>query len=351
MAARPLLRDLVRRRRHARRRRTSRRRSRRLTAGTLSLAEPDDAEQSAQSAEQQGRRRGRRPLARDGQWRAVRSSTRNRRSKSQYGSPAILAGISNQRKSRAGAAFSGQVLSATNNIIYEATIEQGWAGDLLKVQIDPHDRRRSRTLWTAAPRSANQIKPPTPGGHEPWMDEANRRIVTWNGATRGRFRATPKGSMARTSLSDAQLNTLSPDPLTQKKMVAYLRGGTTWTRHRDPTPAAAHVMLDRRHGDRPVPQALRRARRHLERAAAGRLARRSSRSSTTATIRDSPLPDPDNARARPDRRRGQRRHGARHSIRPTATRSSRTSRARCCAPRGRRISRWTPRASRRACRR
>ena len=64
----------------------------------------------------------------------------------------ILAGIANQPKTRVGAAFSGQVLSAANNIIYEATIEQGWAGDLLKVQIDPTNWRRTRAALESRPR-------------------------------------------------------------------------------------------------------------------------------------------------------------------------------------------------------
>src|SRR4030095_4521448 len=54
-----------------------------------------------------------------------------------YGLASILAGISNQRKARAGAAFNGQVLDVNNNVIFQPTIEPGWAGDLIKIQIDP----------------------------------------------------------------------------------------------------------------------------------------------------------------------------------------------------------------------
>ena len=81
----------------------------------------------------------------------------------QYGLGAILAGISNQRKSRSGAAFSGQVLSTSNDIIYEPTIEPGWGGDLLKVQIDsdpksPTVGQELATLWHAVggPRHPDQ---------------------------------------------------------------------------------------------------------------------------------------------------------------------------------------------------
>ena len=99
----------------------------------------------------------------------------------QYGLASILAGISNQRKSRAGAAFSGQVLSATNDIIYEPTIEPGWGGDLLKVQIDPDPTsptagQEVATLWHAGAVLQNQVKPAFVGD-EPWFDETKRRIV------------------------------------------------------------------------------------------------------------------------------------------------------------------------------
>lgn len=144
----------------------------------------------------------------------------------QYGLAAILAGIQNQRKSRAGAAFSGQVLSVTNHTIYEATIEPGWSGDILQVLIDPTTGAELSTPWRASTAVANQIKPSGVLGDEPWMDETKRRIVSWNGGTKVAFRATPAGSMGAV-LSAAQLSTLSPIATTQQKMVAYLRGGST----------------------------------------------------------------------------------------------------------------------------
>ena len=105
-------------------------------------------------------------MARDGE-RARQFVYANSPLEVQYGLGAILAGIANQRKSRAGAAFSGQMLSATNNIIYEATIEPGWAGDLLKVQIDPVDASEVATLWRASRvlrlsrANTGQIAPPS----------------------------------------------------------------------------------------------------------------------------------------------------------------------------------------------
>ena len=76
-----------------------------------------------------------------------------------YGLASILAGIQNQRKSRAGAAFSGQVLDAANNIIFDPTIEPGWAGDLLKVEIDPTTGIGSHDLVAGGPTLAAQIDP------------------------------------------------------------------------------------------------------------------------------------------------------------------------------------------------
>ena len=139
----------------------------------------------------------------------------------QYGLATILAGIRTSASRAPAQPSSGTVLSATNNIIYEATIEPGWSGDVLKVQIDPVTAAEVATLWQAGQQLSDQIRPTSPTD-EPWMDETKRRIVTWNGATRVGFRETA-GSLP--PLSAAQMTTLSPDPVTQKKMVHYLRGG------------------------------------------------------------------------------------------------------------------------------
>ncbi len=82
------------------------------------------------------------------------------------------------------------------------------------------------------------------------MDETKRRIVTWNGATRVGFRETA-GSLP--PLSATQMATLSPDPVTQKKMVHYLRGGNIVNMPLAPV----NGFVDRGHRHRPVPQPLR----------------------------------------------------------------------------------------------
>ncbi|MEO8508001.1 MAG: PilC/PilY family type IV pilus protein, partial [Betaproteobacteria bacterium] len=140
-----------------------------------------------------------------------------------YGLASILSGIQNQRKSRVGAAFSGQVLDANNNVIYEATIEPGWAGDLLKVQIDPATGAETTTWWNAATELKNQIDPILTGVAEPWMDEAHRRIVTLTGTI------GPGVPFRRASISAAMQNSLANTVLQQEKLVSYLRGGNTYT--------------------------------------------------------------------------------------------------------------------------
>ena len=139
-----------------------------------------------------------------------------------YGLANILAGIQNQQKSRAAAAFGGQVLDSTNNIIYEATIEPGWAGDLLKVEINPSTGAEVKTWWQASIELAKQILAPTPLVDEPWMDETKRRIVTINSST-----GTPV-PFRFANLSSAQLVSLAKTATQQQKVIAYLRGGNTY---------------------------------------------------------------------------------------------------------------------------
>ncbi len=156
-----------------------------------------------------------------------------------YGLANILAGIQNQRKSRSAAAFSGSVLNATNNIIFEPTIEAGWAGDLVKVQIDPQTGNpvavpANGIWWNFATVLAAQIKPTVPEP-EPWMKEAFRRVVTLannpggGGRTAGpgvpfqyvNLFGAPQGANILKSLA-------APGDVTkQQQVIAYLRGGTS----------------------------------------------------------------------------------------------------------------------------
>ncbi len=93
------------------------------------------------------------------------------------------------------------------------------------------------------------------------MDEAHRRIVTLTGAV------GPGVPFRRASISAAMQNSLANTVLQQEKLISYLRGGNTYT---DSVPV---TTTDRGHEHRPVPQALRRARRHFERATGDRRSR------------------------------------------------------------------------------
>jgi type IV pilus assembly protein PilY1 len=139
----------------------------------------------------------------------------------------ILAGIANSRKARVGTTFGGgQVLDSTNNIVFEATVEPGWGGNLAKVQIDPATANESATLWNTRDTLAAQLKP-TPADAEPWFD--NRRIVTLDTAgTPVPFRHPSDPGPTSGNLDATQLATLSASTLQQRKIVAYLRGGSTF---------------------------------------------------------------------------------------------------------------------------
>ena len=239
----------------------------------------------------------------------------------QYGLGAILAGISNQRKSRSGAAFSGQVLSTSNDIIYEPTIEPGWGGDLLKVQIDsdpksPTVGQELATLWHAAAVLGTQIKPAFLGD-EPWMDETKRRIVTLE---RHDANGVPRdgGGRPAGAVRDAARYA---GPVWHEWLHAAADGRlpARWHDvHHDGCRRTAAVGQDadhRRHRHRPVPEAPgRTAGGHLQRATARRVRpgqpgdlqhrRRSGLRRVRRRPEGSGLPGP-------HRRRGERRHGAR----------------------------------------
>ncbi len=152
------------------------------------------------------------------------------------GLASILSGIQNQRKARVGASFSGQVLSAANDIIYEALIEPGWAGDLIKVHVDPATGVEVSRPWQAKNQVALQIQPAF-FGDEPWMDETKRRIVTWYDDGAGGIAKVP---FRHASLHANQLATLGTTLIQQEKVVSYLRGGSTYT----PTAGPPTVQIE-----------------------------------------------------------------------------------------------------------
>ncbi|MEO8345347.1 MAG: PilC/PilY family type IV pilus protein [Betaproteobacteria bacterium] len=156
------------------------------------------------------------------------------------GLSSILAGIANQTKSRSSAAFSGSVLNATNDVIFEPIIDPGWAGNLKKVQIDPATGTPVAVpplgiWWDFSSSLATQILP-TFVGDEPWMLEAKRRVVTL-GNNPGAFGKTPGpgvpfqyASLFAAPQGTNILKSLAPtaNPTQQQKLIAYLRGGSTF---------------------------------------------------------------------------------------------------------------------------
>ena len=144
-----------------------------------------------------------------------------------YGLGSILAGISNNRKARVGASFSGRALSATNNFVFQATIEPGWTGELKRVRVDPTTALElpyaSPPDWSAALNLNTLLQTPVVAPaldtDNPWF--LNRKVVTRNAAgTAVPFRYA--------NLSASQLATLAPTATQQQKVIAYLRGGSTF---------------------------------------------------------------------------------------------------------------------------
>ncbi len=160
-----------------------------------------------------------------------------------YGLAKILAGIQNQRTSRAAAAFGGQVLDAANKIIFQPTIEPGWAGDLLKIEINPLDGSYVQTVWHGTVELAKQIEiPPATPQAQPWMDETKRRVVTLAGNPDPLLGGTIPGpgvafqyaSLSGAPAGGAMLKSLAAGATAaatieqQKKVIAYLRGGSSF---------------------------------------------------------------------------------------------------------------------------
>ncbi len=144
-----------------------------------------------------------------------------------YGLGHILAGIQNEPKSRAGSAFSSDVLTLTDHAIYVPSILPGWAGDLRKIEIDPTsgvqagapDWSALALLETLLTTGSWTTTPPAADSQYPWF--ANRRIVTWDPPQNKAVPFLPGGIM-----TDGQEATLSSTVSVQKAMIAYLRGGS-----------------------------------------------------------------------------------------------------------------------------
>ncbi|HEV2977999.1 MAG TPA: PilC/PilY family type IV pilus protein, partial [Casimicrobiaceae bacterium] len=136
----------------------------------------------------------------------------------QLGMGQILQNITNQEGSRAGAGFSSNSISATNNSIYEVNFQPGWGGDVIKVQVDPVTGLHGPPVWDAATQLGSQLLIAAPGD-TPWFTK--RKIFTVNGANQ----SVP---FVWANLSAAEQNSLAPGlPVTGQAVLAYLRGDPT----------------------------------------------------------------------------------------------------------------------------
>ncbi|MFO1317207.1 MAG: PilC/PilY family type IV pilus protein [Burkholderiales bacterium] len=148
-----------------------------------------------------------------------------------YGLGSIISGILNGRKARVGATFASRNLSATNNFIYEATIEPGWTGDLKKVTINTTTGAEGAVRWSAGTKLTNLLATPAPGA-SPVNDFDNTWFLNRNIVTRdidaGTFTVVPFRWTNLNNGTNTQLNTLSPNVTRQQMLVAYLRGGSTF---------------------------------------------------------------------------------------------------------------------------
>lgn len=152
-----------------------------------------------------------------------------------YGFGRIIAGIGNNPKARVGASFASQQLHvntgagdpiATNDFIYAATIETGWAGDLKKVTVDTVTGAQGAVRWSAATKLDTLLATPAPGS-SPVLDAdnawfASRRIVTKN-VDSGAIEPFLYANVGATNLSR-----LGSNATQQQKTIAYLRGGSTF---------------------------------------------------------------------------------------------------------------------------
>jgi type IV pilus assembly protein PilY1 len=144
------------------------------------------------------------------------------------GLSAILGRITNGTKARAGAALANPVLSASNDVVYEVKLEPGWAGNLLKVQIDPTTAAEVTTIWSARNTLDAQLLPAF-SGDEPWF---NKRKVVTVATTTGPVPPPVTKAMPFTVAKLTGTNeiaTLASNATLQSHVIAYLRGGTTYT--------------------------------------------------------------------------------------------------------------------------
>ena len=343
VAARAVLGALVRLGGHARRREpvSDHRRDQPPPAAQPALAESHDARTTRRCP-----RATRAPSAIDDLWHATVNGARHvrvrdlaargRSTASARSSPAFRTSA----KSRVGRRFLGPGAEHEQQHHLRGDDRAGLGrrpaegADRFRSKIPPSPGARHAVGRRGGPRHHDQagIRSAT----SPGWTSSKPRIVTWNGATRTAFRATAGRASSRRCPA-TQLATLAPTRgCTQQKMVAYLRGGTTYTTTAADAryPRKTLTIEGTRH--RPVPQApAATLGRHLQRATAGRV-RPTSRLQRRRPIRGyAAFVAAQKAAATRTASSPRRNDGMVHVFdgerRPRGLR--RTSRARCCAPR------------------
>ncbi len=148
-----------------------------------------------------------------------------------YGLGSIISGIGNNSVARVGAALSSRNLGPTNDYIFVSTVEPGWSGELKKVTINTTNGVQGATRWSAGSKLDALLATPAAGtspvveSDNTWF--LNRRIVTRN-VDAGTFAVVPFRYADLTTGPNTQLNTLASTALQQQKVIAYLRGGSTF---------------------------------------------------------------------------------------------------------------------------
>ncbi len=148
-----------------------------------------------------------------------------------YGLGSIISGIGNNSVARVGATFASRNLGPTNDFIYVATVEPGWSGELKKVTVDTLTAVQGATRWSAGAKLDTLLATPS-AGTSPVVETDNKWFLSRNIVTRnvdaGTFTVVPFRYADLTTGPNTQLNTLGGNATRQKKVIAYLRGGSTY---------------------------------------------------------------------------------------------------------------------------
>lgn len=126
----------------------------------------------------------------------------------------ILMDITSPSGSGAGASFGNPNISVDNKYTYVTEFEQGWGGNVRKLEVDPTSLATVGLVWDAKTQLIAQTTPSV-GHPTPWY--TRRRIVTMN-------EAGTVVPFLLTNLGTTQRTTLGADTTSQLNVVEYIRG-------------------------------------------------------------------------------------------------------------------------------